>query len=136
MISLSNPEKLFWANLLIYVEQEVKPNSKGFSFKKKSLTKFCKQNGIVLESLKNSKALPALTPGKDKNTIRFKCSGSACADLLRHLRNAFAHFNISKDAKGNYELCDKHNGVLTMAGHIKPKLLIALVEQIKSTRSK
>ena len=74
MISLSNPEKLFWANLLIYVEQEVKPNSKGFSFKKKSLTKFCKQNGIVLESLKNSKALPALTPGKDKNTIRFKCS--------------------------------------------------------------
>lgn len=37
MISLSNPEKLFWANLLIYVEQEVKPNSKGFSFKNKTL---------------------------------------------------------------------------------------------------
>ncbi len=136
MSSLSNPEKLFWANLLIYVEQEVKSNPKGFNIKNKSLTQFCKQNGIVLEPKESSKQLLALNPGKDKNILRFKYSGSACASLLRHLRNAFAHFNINKDAKGNYELCDKYNGSLTMTGHIKPKLLFALVEQIKAIRSK
>lgn len=136
MISLSNNEKLFWANLLIYVEQEVKPNPKGFNIKNKSLTQFCNQNGIVLDPKESSKKLLALNPGNDKNTIRFKYSGSACASLLRHLRNTFAHFNIYKDAKGNYELHDKYNGSLTMTAHIKPKLLFALVEQIKEIRSK
>ena len=136
MNSLSNTEKLFWANLLIYVEQEVKTNPKGFNIKNKSLTQFCTQNGITLEPKESSKQLRALNPGKDKNIIRFKYHSSACAALLRHLRNAFAHFNINKDAKGNYELCDKHNGSLTMTGHIKPNQLFALVEKIKEIRHK
>ena len=136
MSPLSNQEKLFWANLLIYVEQEVKPNPKGFNIKNKGLTQFCRENRIVIEPKKGSKQLLALNPGKDKNTIRFKYHGSACAAVLIHLRNAFAHFNLNKDAKGNYELCDKYNGSLTMTGHIKPKLLFQLVEKIKDTRQK
>ena len=134
MSALSNTEKLFWANLLIYVEQEVKSNTKGFHIKNKSLTQLCREKGIALEPIKGSKQLAALNPGKDKNTIRFKYHGNACAALLRHLRNAFAHFNLNKDAKGNYELCDKYNGSLTMTGYIKPKLLFELVEMIKATR--
>ena len=81
MSPLSNPEKLFWANLLIYVEQEVKPNPKGFNIKNKGLTQFCRENRIVIEPKKGSKQLLALNPGKDKNTIRFKYHGSACAAL-------------------------------------------------------
>lgn len=134
MSTLSNPEKLFWANLLIYVEQEVKPNPKGFNIKNKSLTQFCRENKIVFEPKKGSKQLLALNPEKDKNTIRFKYHSNACAAFLRHLRNAFAHFNLNKDAKGNYDLCDKYNGSLTMTGYIKPKLLFQLVEMIKATR--
>ena len=136
MSPLSNPEKLFWVNLLIYVEQEVKHNPRGFNIKNKSLTQFCRENGIAIEPKEGSKQLPALNPGKDKNTIRFKYHGSTCAALLIHLRNAFAHFNLNKDTKGNYELCDKYNGSLTMTGHIKPKLLFQLVEKIKDTRQK
>lgn len=135
MTPLSNDEKLFWSNLLIYVEEEVKPNSNGFNITNKSLTQFCRQNNIVLVSQKGSKQLPALSQ-TDKNTIRFKYSNKACATLLKHLRNAFAHCNINKDAKGNYELQDKYNSSLTMTGRIEPNLLYKLVEQIKAIRHK
>lgn len=50
MIKLSNPEKLFWADLLLYYEQEVKPKSSGFKIKNKELSEFIKTNSIELNT--------------------------------------------------------------------------------------
>lgn len=134
MTKLSDKEKLFWADLLLYYEQEVNPNPKGFNIRNKELSEFIKTNSIELNTT-NKEELTGLKEETRKNVFRFTCSGNACANFLRHLRNAFAHGRIEKDEKGDYKLSDKNGTSLTMIGYIKPKLLVELVEKMKSTRS-
>lgn len=134
MIELSDEEKLFWADLLLYYEQKVKPNTTGFSIRNKELSEFIKINGIEL-NIKKTEEMAGLKEETRKNAFHFTCIENVCADFLRHMRNAFAHGRIEKDRKGDYKLTDKKGSVLTMIGYVESKLLMELVKKMKSTRS-
>lgn len=135
MTRFSDDEKRFWADLLLYVEQEVKPGGrKGFEIKNKQLTTFRRQNGITLKWKPDSSDLNKPADSLNKNTILFKSHNNVCGDLLCHLRNAFAHCRIEKEQDGTYLLYDKHNGSTNMVGRIRQNLLPELVEQIKAIR--
>lgn len=132
-LQLTNDEKIFWADLVIYVEQEVKPKRTGFYIKDKGLKSFLRQNSIKLKWDRLSKLSFDKEPAED--TIIFSTSKNIGADLLCHLRNAFAHLYIEKDCNGDYILSDYYNRVLKMKGHIKPQLLFNLIDTIKATHS-
>lgn len=127
-------DMLFWASVVIYVEQEVKPKLNGFFINNKRLKSFLKQNNITLKWDKFSKL--SFPENPDENTIIFSIRKNIVADLLCHLRNAFAHLYIEKNSTGDYILSDHYrNKSLNMKGRIKQGLLKKLFEQIKATRS-
>ena len=81
----------------------------------------------------NHKQKNVTTP-KTKNTINYKGS-VVIPDLLRHIRNAFAHCNIGS-VKGSmvFTFFDEYNGTCSMSGSMDKALLYKLIKEIKKTR--
>lgn len=134
-LTLTDKEKIFWADLVIYVEQEVKTKQKRFNINNKQLKSFIQKKNINLkwEKLSNN----PFKKKQDDNTITFSKGNNFIADLLCHLRNAFAHLNIEIDKNGDYLLADYYRkGKLNMKGRISPQLLFELIDQIKAIGKK
>ncbi|MBD5209915.1 MAG: hypothetical protein HDS77_01390 [Bacteroidales bacterium] len=130
-LTLTDNEKIFWADLVIYVEQEVKTKQKRFNINNKKLKSFLKQKNINLKRAKISSK--PFDKKQNENTITFSKGKNFIADLLCHLRNAFAHSNIEIDNNGDYLLSDYYGtGKLNMKGRISPQLLFELIDQIKA----
>ena len=128
MNGLSDEEIKYFAKLMLRYESEIKNDSKGYNIKK--ITKFLRRNNIKLDS----KRKPSGYNENEKNTIVFSSNGSACVDLIRHIRNAFAHDNIKK-VKNTYQLYDEYKKNPTMKGNIGINLLKELISEIESMKN-
>lgn len=128
MNGLSDEEIKYFAKLMLRYESEIKNDSKGYNIKK--ITKFLRRNNIKLDS----KRKPSDYNENEKNTIVFSSNGSACVDLIRHIRNAFAHDNIKK-VKNTYQLYDEYKKNPTMKGNIGINLLKELISEIESIKN-
>lgn len=128
MNGLSDEEIKYFAKLMLRYESEIKNDSKGYNIKK--ITKFLRRNNIKLDS----KRKPSDYNENEKNTIVFSSNGSACVDLIRHIRNAFAHDNIKK-VKNTYQLYDEYKKNPTMKGNIGINLLKELISEIESMKN-
>lgn len=75
-----------------------------------------------------------ITAPKTKNTLYYTGS-TVIADLLRHVRNSFAHCNIgsTKDAL-TFTFYDEYQGRCTMAGSMDKAIFYTLIKEINKTR--
>lgn len=128
---MTDEDLIYFSRFMLYCENEVRNNWYGFDIKNKQLQHFIKVVGI---SLKKGGQV------ENNNTICYKiiCKNkkklATCASILLHIRNAFAHGQLTR--KGNiYVIMDKNGkGELTMHGRINADLLPQLIDSIKQTR--
>ena len=128
MNGLSDEEIKYFAKLMLRYESKIKKDPKGYNFRK--LTKFLRKNNITLDY----KTKPTDYNGNEKNTIIFSSKGSKCVNFIRHIRNAFAHNNITK-VKNTYQLYDEDKKIPTMKGSIGTNLLKKLIAEIENMKA-
>lgn len=125
---LSDKEILYFYDLLFRVENQIKNgDTKNYRIDRKEVTSFRKKEQIDL----NYKEKPH--EHCQKNLIIFKTNKSTCFDLLKHIRNAFAHGNIFH-SKNMYIIKDYYKKEITMYGYISQNLLPKLIQVIESTK--
>lgn len=123
-ISLDDKELTYFSKFLLYYELEAKKAFNGLNINSRILNKFLKESKIVLDYKNKVQEVTKC------NKISFTTNGNKSLSLLRHIRNAFAHGNISTDGT-SYSMKDYYHGRLTMSGVIKKKLLKELISIIK-----
>lgn len=75
-----------------------------------------------------------ITAPKAKNALYYNGS-TIIADLLRHVRNAFAHCNIgSTNSSLTFTFYDEYQGHCTMAGSMDKAIFYSLIKEINKTR--
>ncbi len=75
-----------------------------------------------------------ITAPKAKNTLYYSGS-TVIADLLRHVRNAFAHCNIGSSKNSlTFTFYDEYQGRCTMAGSMDKAIFYSLISEINKTR--
>ena len=75
-----------------------------------------------------------ITAPKAKNTLCYTGS-TVIADLLRHVRNAFAHCNIGSSINSlTFTFYDEYQRRCTMAGSMDKAIFYSLIKEIKKTR--
>ncbi len=124
MLISSNKDLLFFSKLMLRYEKDIKKKKAlGYNIKNKEICKFLKSKAITLDR----KTKPYVHC--EKNYIVYTSYESACVDLIRHIRNAFAHGQIQID-KNCYLLEDYYKNKLSMYGRINTKYLIELLDLI------
>lgn len=119
---------LYFARILQWYESEVKGHPFGLNIKNKNLKSFLEKNKITIKA---DKSIPESV---DPKTFIFKSHKSQCVDLIRHIRNAFAHDNITNN-NGELTLKDEYHKKTAMCGCIKfnkLKELITIIQKMKS----
>ncbi len=111
------------SKFLLYYELEAKKSFNGVNINSRILTKFLKESKIILD-YKNE-----VHEVKKCNKISFTTNGNKSLSLLRHIRNAFAHGQITTDGT-RYDMKDYYRGKMTMSGVIKKKSLKDLISVI------
>lgn len=115
--------KFFYEILYQYEKEE---HHKGYDIR--NLNKGLRSNNNLKGKQTN------ITAPKAKNTLFYNGS-KIIADLLRHVRNAFAHCNIgSTNSSMTFTFYDEHQGRCTMAGSIDKAIFYSLIKEINKTR--
>lgn len=123
---LAGTELSFFYEILYQYENE--ENHKGYDirFLSKEL-----RSKINLESKQKN-----ITKPKTKNTICYN-GNTVIADLLRHIRNAFAHCNISTTNNSlTFSFYDEYQGRCTMSGSMDKAIFYNLIKEINNTRKR
>lgn len=121
-IRLENDEVIFFYDVLYNYENE--ENHKGYSIR--YLSKELRSK-IDLKGKQTN-----ITAPKAKNTLYYN-GKTVIADLLRHVRNAFAHCNIGS-SKNSFSFYDEYQGRCTMAGTMDKAIFYNLIKEINKTR--
>lgn len=123
---LEAPEANFFYEILFQFENE--ENHKGYDLRYLSRELRSKIN------LKGKQT--NITTPKAPNTLYYNGS-TVIADLLRHIRNAFAHCNIGSSKNStSFSFYDEYQGRCTMAGSMDKAIFYNLIKEIKKTRKK
>lgn len=121
---LEAKEMEFFYKILYQYENE--ENHKGYNLRFLSRELRSK---IVLKGKQTN-----ITAPKSKNTLYYNGS-TVIADLLRHIRNAFAHCNISSSKNSSsFSFHDEYQGHCTMAGTMDKAIFYSLIKEINKTR--
>lgn len=123
---LETGEVSFFYEILYQYEHE--DNHKGYDLR--YLSKELRSK-IVLKGKQNNVTTP-----KTHNTL-FYTGKTVIADLLRHIRNAFAHCYIETTNNSlTFSFYDEYQGSCTMAGSMDKALFYKLIKEIRNTRKK
>ncbi len=127
--TLDTKEIIYFYEFLFRFEQSIRKEPTGYKINAKEVNKFKKTHNITLDD--KCKVIEHC----DKNKFIFKGNGAACFHFLKHIRNAFAHGQITKE-KNYYIIEDKYKGKYTMYGRINKELFPELMEVLENTRKK
>lgn len=122
--ALRGNEVEFFYSILSQYESE--KNHKGYNYSRID-------KGLQAKISLFLKTSPIAKP-KDNNTIYYT-GHTKVASLLKHVRNSFAHCNITSDDKENtFSFYDEYNGLCTMSGSMDKTLFKKLIYEINKTR--
>lgn len=113
----------------IYVfEKEIHSRYGTFDFENQALLRFCQEYQIKKKEKRNTKSTDNYFWF---NTVKPKDApnNDYAHNLLRHIRNAFAHGGLIKE-KNVFVIEDKYQGKITAYGRINHKLLFLLIDKI------
>lgn len=122
-VTLNQTDLVYFSKVLLYYELEAKKSFNGVNINSRDMNKLLKETKIILD-YKNE-----VHEVKKCNKISFTTNGNKSLSLLRHIRNAFAHGQITTDDTC-YDIKDHYRGKMTMSGVIKKKLLKKLISVI------
>ena len=122
-VTLNQTDLVYFSKVLLYYELEAKKSFNGVNINSRDMNKLLKESKIILDYKNDVQEV------KKCNKISFTTNGNKSLSLLRHIRNAFAHGQITTDDTC-YDMKDDYRGKITMSGVIKKKSLKDLISVI------
>lgn len=133
----------FYKDVILYYENVVKNESKGYDSRKKRFVEYLKENDIhFIYSRAKTIDIPSTHQNNPKSFIIFKQTKgySRFASYLCHVRNSFAHGLFSKERDGNVVYLRMHDinnkGNLSMVTYIPIKQFAEIIMLIKQSKIK
>lgn len=137
---LSESNKSRFYDFIVRYEKDLCQKFGRCNIKDQTIISFCDNNRILLgrDCTNNAKNIPQFKYfilWHDRKPEKYKGKANDSAhNLLRHLRNAMAHGNISSETRQKFVLADYNdNGRQTMRGKISCSLMFKLISCIIQT---